>query len=108
MALAGRSPTLAARNARQAWPEGKVGTGPAMSKREFAARIGRSLSSIEMAIRRTTEGTSKVPFPIENGYAVHPDSKRRAMVPYWFERHVIRYGQDIGALDGKGKIIKRK
>src|SRR4051812_35910050 len=87
------------------WPIPKVGTGPALSRRQFATRIGRKLSALEAAERRTKRGDAiRVPFPKPDGYAIDPDSGRDVMVPYWYERKAIAYGKALGALDKRGEI----
>lgn len=91
------------------WPAPKVGTGPALNKREAAARLGISLAAVEMAIRRTRLGQARFDFPAPEGRAVHPDSKRAVEVPWWRERTIIAYGKDAGILDKKtGEIRKQK
>lgn len=82
----------------QAWPVEKVGTGPALTKRQIAERLGLTLGAVEAAIRRTDAGKARVPFPDPAGYAVPPDAKRKTMVPYWYLRNVEAYGRAAGNL----------
>lgn len=88
------------------WPPTTVGKGPAMNKREAAERLGwTSVSGIDAAIRRTRIGTARVGFPTEDGYAIHPASARRTMVPYWYERTIVAYGKAANILGPDGKPL---
>jgi hypothetical protein len=87
-----------------AWPATTMGKGPALSKRNAATRLGRKLSAIETAIRRTKAGRPVVqPFPLPDGYAIDPETDRDVMVPYWYERTIVAYGIAANILDKHGK-----
>lgn len=90
------------------WPAPKVGTGPALNKREAGERLGISLAAVEMAIRRTRLGQARFPFPQAEGRAVHPDSRRAVEVPWWRERTIIAYGKRAGILDEKTGAIRKQ
>lgn len=79
------------------WPTLKVGLGPAMTKAEAAAYLGKTLYAIEAAQRRTRERIARVDFPEPDGYAIPPGAARRTPVAYWFMRTIKKYGEDFEA-----------
>lgn len=90
------------------WPAAKVGTGPALNKKEAAQRLGRSLSAVEAIIRRTRLGTARHAWPEPDGYAIHPGSEKAVMVPYHYERTIIAFGRSAGILNNKNESIPSK